>query len=42
MKYTYSTEEVERTFELTFDFKKMQSVTIALPSSWESYLIKDD
>ena len=42
MKHTYSTEEVERTFEFTFDFKKMESVTIALPSNWESYLIKDN
>jgi len=42
MKHAYSTEEIETKFEFNFDFKKIDSLTISLPTDWESHLIKDN
>lgn len=42
MKHAYSTEEIETKFEFNFDFKKLESLTISLPTVWESHLIKDN
>ena len=38
IKHSYSTEQIEWSTEITVDFKKMNKVTIALPSNWESHL----
>ncbi len=38
MKHAYSTEEIEMKFEYSFDFEKMDSLTIVIPPNWEGHL----